>query len=275
MGMERFVITALVAAGFGAAVSPALATSAPRARLKSPVCQRALDPPARGVAITAVMRPLTGTTRMQLRFQLLSRLTPSSSFGLVSGGDLGTWIDPRNATLGQRLGDVWILKKQAVNLAAPAEYRFRVSFRWFGAHDRVIGTASRESELCSQPELRPDVLVESITVTAVAGRPKLNRYVATIRNAGATASGPFSVLFSPGAGLPTRWGVALGHRWGVALGRRRRAGGGAGAVWAPVQRGSDPPLDSLGHEDRNSPRIHRCPRALHVWQRVHDTLDQA
>jgi hypothetical protein len=203
MGVKRFAVTGVVAAcavstvaGLGA--SAVGAATPPRARVQGLTCQHALDPPARAVSITAVMRPVRGTVRMQLRFQLLSRGKGAASYAPVTGGDLGTWKSPSNPTLGQRAGDVWKLTKPIVGLAAPASYRFRVSFRWLGAHGRVLGTAVRSSGVCFQPELRPDLLVQSITVQSVLDRPRVNRYVAVIRNAGASASGPFEVLFTPG-----------------------------------------------------------------------------
>jgi hypothetical protein len=205
-GVKRFAaVLVVVGAAFGAVSASSVgASQSPRARVKGLVCQHALDPPARGVAITAVMRPVNGTIKMRVRFQLLRKRKGAAGWGYVSGGDLGRWISPGNATLGQRSGDVWIVHKQVVNLAAPAAYRFRVSFKWFGAHGRVLGTTTRVSAVCSQPELRPDLLVQSISVQSVMGHPHENRYVAAIRNAGTTDAGPFEILFTPGGALPTR-----------------------------------------------------------------------
>jgi CARDB len=183
-------------------VASAGAAAPPRASLRGFICQHALDPAARAVSVKAVMRPLTGTKKMQLRFQLLSRSHAGAS--MVTGGDLGTWITPSNPTLGQRRGDVWILNKQVVNLAAPATYRFRVWFRWIGARGHVLAVAVKESRSCYQPELRPDLSVTSFTVQSVPNRPKANRYVATIRNSGVSAAGPFEILFTPGGTLPVQ-----------------------------------------------------------------------
>jgi hypothetical protein len=212
MGVKRVAAALTIVAALGVATaSDAGALAPPRALVHGLVCQHALDPPARAVAITAVMRPLRGTQRMQLRFQLLSKAKDATSYSFVSGGDLGTWINPANPTLGQRSGDVWILHKQVVNLlVAPAAYRFRVWFRWLGAHGRVLGTAERDSDVCRQPELRPDLQVVSITVEPVTGRPNVNRYVAVIRNAGATDAGPFEILFTPGGALPVQTASVTG-----------------------------------------------------------------
>jgi CARDB len=199
--MKRALMVAGVVALLGS-VASAGAAAPPRASLRGFICQHALDPAARAVSVKAVMRPVSGTKKMQLRFQLVSR--SHGGVSMVSGGDLGTWITPGNPTLGQRRGDVWILNKQVVNLAAPATYRFRVSFRWIGAHGRVLGVGVKESKSYYQPELRPDLSVASILVQSVPNRPKLNRYVATIRNSGASAAGPFEILFTPGGSLPVQ-----------------------------------------------------------------------
>ena len=88
--MKRILITAGTVLAIGGAGTAALAASSPRTRLRHFVCQRALDPAARAVSVTAVMRPLPGTKKLELRFQLQSKSKPGGAYGAVSGGDLGT-----------------------------------------------------------------------------------------------------------------------------------------------------------------------------------------
>jgi hypothetical protein len=175
------------------------------ARLRGFSCQRAVHPVARSVSVTAVMRPVKGTKKMALRFELLTRTKAGGAWSTVTGGDLGTWVSPSNPTLGQRAGDVWILNKSVIDLAAPAAYRYKVSFRWTGSHGHTLGTAVRWSATCNQPELRPDLDVSSIDVQPISGKPNLNRYVATIANNGATAAQSFRVQFAPGGGQPPKY----------------------------------------------------------------------
>jgi hypothetical protein len=202
--MKRLAISAAlalaasftVAAGAdGAATQP----PPPRAHLRTFVCQHALDPGAREISVVAVMRPLHGTEQMAMRFDLLSRSKPSGGLSALRGPELGSWISPPDPTLGRQPGDVWNLSHPVDNLVAPATYHFRVMFRWTGAHGRVLGTAVRLSPPCYQPELRPDLLVQSIIVNPITGDLTRDRYVAVIRNDGATGAGPFQVLFAPGA----------------------------------------------------------------------------
>ncbi|HEY3728077.1 MAG TPA: hypothetical protein VGL51_12935 [Solirubrobacteraceae bacterium] len=187
-------------AAVGSAGASFAAGDQPRSQLSSFDCHNALDPPDRTVSVKAVMRPLDGTQKLQLKFDLLVGQDGSQSTSAVRAGNLGTWLAPRSATLGRLAGDVWKFEKSVVELDAPDTYQFRVSFRWVGAHGHVLGTVVRYSRRCHQRELRPDLQVSPITVSSVAGMPTHDRYSAVIRNGGATAAGPFVVQFVPGAG---------------------------------------------------------------------------
>lgn len=202
------VLGAVLAAGSAGARAATSATgstgtpatpSLPRAQLTGYGCHRAIDPSTRSIQVTAVMRPLAGTQRMAIRFDLLSRV-PGGTVTEIKGGDLGVFRSPPNPTLGQLPGDVWRLHKLVVPLAAPAVYRLRAEFRWTGRGGRVLGTATRLTPACHQLELRPNLVVRSITVAAVPNRPDQDLYTALIANTGNSAAGPFSVLFAPGDG---------------------------------------------------------------------------
>jgi CARDB len=185
----RLMIALVAVLAFGPA-SGAVA-SPPSDQLRSFVCQKALDPPTRAVSIQAVMRPVTGTAKMQIRFDLMRRTKSGAPFKVVRGHYLGSWLTPDNPTLGQRPGDVWIVNHPVVGLPAPATYRFRVSFRWIGSSGQQLSSAVQTSSNCYQPELRADLLVRSLTVTPL-GSGK-SAYVATIANRGQTAAGPVEV----------------------------------------------------------------------------------
>ncbi len=193
-------LLALIAAAIApAAVSASTKVVAPRAALAGFACLRAPDPGNRSVSVQAVMRPVPGTRALSLRFDLLER-TQGTTRSLTGAGDLGIWLSPKDPTLGRRPGDVWELTKAVSNLEAPAGYRFRVTFRWLGAHDKVLATAVRQSGRCVQRELRPDLLVKSVAVTPIPSKPHKELYTAVIANDGASGAGPFQVLFTPGDG---------------------------------------------------------------------------
>ncbi len=176
---------------------------APRTQLRDFVCQRAVDPALRGLSVVAVMRPVTGTERMAMRFTLLKRKTRHSRSVSVPGADLGRWITPKDPTLGSLPGDTWVVNHPVVDLAAPAYYRLKVAFRWSDADQHVLATAVRYSHLCFQPELRPDLAVSGITVTPQASNPGEDSFVAEIKNLGKTATGHFQLEFNDGSVLST------------------------------------------------------------------------
>jgi hypothetical protein len=182
------------------AVSGARAAATPPARtaLTQFACDHALDPANRSVSVQAVMRPVTGTRKLAVKFELLEKVTGSAPQTVVRAGDLGVWIAPTDPTLGRLPGDVWRLQKTVLNLDAPASYQFRVTFRWTGARGRGLGTTVRLSRTCKVRELRPDLLVHSVTVSPITGHPAKQLYTAVIANRGATGAGPFEVLFAPG-----------------------------------------------------------------------------
>lgn len=211
--MKRFVIAVVVLTGFGASLAGTVASaSTPKAQLRSFVCQTARDPATRGIDVTAVMRPLSHTMRMALRFDLLDRQHRSGPLAAVHYGDLGTWIYPKNKTLGQRPGDIWKVQHPVAQLPlAPAYYKFKVSFRWFGAHNHVLGTAVRYSPTCFQPELRPDLQVLAIHIAPSPSNPKRDVYSVVIRNAGASSTGQgFEVQIADRLSTKTKPLPALG-----------------------------------------------------------------
>jgi hypothetical protein len=126
----------VVAGGVSAAIA-----DTQRASLSQFVCRQSQDPLNRVIAVTATMRPVPGTARMELRFVLLQRL-PGNWLHRVHGGDLGRW---KALAVGP-----WAVTKPVVNLPAPAVYRFRVSFRWLGASGRVIGAQTLLGPACDQ-----------------------------------------------------------------------------------------------------------------------------
>jgi CARDB len=196
-------VCALVAGVLLLIPSPGLGSVAPRAELQDFTCRNGLDPAQRSVGVTAVMRPLLGTDHLSLKFDLLVTRRHLSAPRVVRGGDLGVWIAPRDPTLGQRPGDVWNLQKSVVQLGAGASYRLRVQFRWVDAQGQILGTAVRYTRQCAERELRPDLLVRSISVAPSPVQPGRDVYSALIANAGNSAAGPFEVLFAPGDGSAT------------------------------------------------------------------------
>jgi hypothetical protein len=188
----------------GSTAAAADSTSPPRDQLRTFVCQKALDPPARAVSVQAVMRPVTGTSKMQMRFELLRQTKTHPRFTSVHGRGLGSWISPSDSTLGQRAADVWIVNHPVVDLSGPATYKYRVMFKWLGAQGQTLSAATQVSPPCYQPELRADLLVKSLSMTAITTGPNVGKsaYTAVIGNRGLTGAGPIEVDFTNGTAAP-------------------------------------------------------------------------
>jgi hypothetical protein len=193
------VVACVLALALGSAGAGAATPST--TQLRTFQCQHAFDPATRAVSVQAVMRPVAQTSKMQMKFGLL-RQKPGRTFVAIRGRNLGSWITPQDATLGQNPADVWVVNHPVVNLLAPATYKFRVSFRWIGSAGQVLSTAVQTSPTCYQPELRPDLLVRSLTMKPITTGTAAGQaaYTATIANRGLSAADAFVVEFIDGNG---------------------------------------------------------------------------
>lgn len=124
-------------------------TQPPQEQLGGFACRQAQNSLNRLIEITATMRPVSGTERMAMRFQLQQK-PPWSTYRQVYGGDLDRWRYPNPPTFGQQPGDTWIVNKPVANLHAPARYRFKVTFKWVTWSGQVT-TATRISSVCHEP----------------------------------------------------------------------------------------------------------------------------
>ena len=197
------IALAAVTTAIAGATTASSAVPVGAAYLRALACHRALDPAQRLVSVTAVMPTIPGTQLLQMRFELDSR-PPAGPETAVRAGDLGHWISPSPITLGQNPHDVWIVHHPVTGLAVPADYRFRVTFRWVGAAGRTLDQVERESAGCWQPDLRPDPVVRSIDVQTIAGDATHDRYVAEIANDGLSAAVRLDVLFAASGGSSTQ-----------------------------------------------------------------------
>jgi hypothetical protein len=147
--MRRRLLASATAVASAASIGAASAAEPTRAALDAFTCRQAPSALNRWISVTAVMRPVTGTERMALKFRL-QRKPPGGSYVDVGGGDLGKWRTPADPTLGQHPADVWKKTKEVVNLPAPDLYRFRVGFRWIGADGQILSSTTLISRTCEQ-----------------------------------------------------------------------------------------------------------------------------
>lgn len=257
--MPRFLLAGsiVVALSLAAATTASAGSAASHVSLDQFVCQPALEPAQREISIQAVMHPVAGTKRIAMRFELLKRTRPRGPVTEVNGRGLGNWTTPSKPTLGQRAKDTWRVDHPVIGLAAPAFYRLRVTFRWTGSLGKVLAMVQRDSRTCAQPDLRPDLLVQSITVEPVPNKPARDEYIALIRNRGASAAGPFDVLFAPGGAnsVQTRSVALLG-----AHSRRAVAFTGPACTAASAPTVTVDPNDQVDDLDRaNNSLTATCP----------------
>jgi hypothetical protein len=99
----------------------------------------------RAATFSGEMTTIAGATRMSMRFELLERMPGETGYHAVAAPGLGVWraSDPGVS--------VYKYVKQVTNLAAPADYKGLVSFRWLGAHGHTIKRDERRTHKCSQP----------------------------------------------------------------------------------------------------------------------------
>lgn len=181
----------MLAALAAAATSSAQSIEAQQSHLRSFVCQRAPDPGERAVSITAVMRPITGTSKMQMRFELMRRPNVTAKPVSIAARGLRTWLTPSDPTIGQNPGDRWVVQHPVVDLAGPDLYRFKVSFRWFDSQGNVLGSIVRRSRTCYQPEPRADLTIPALKIVPLSATS--DRYDVVVANRGRSAAGPFNV----------------------------------------------------------------------------------
>jgi hypothetical protein len=148
--MRRVLYACLTACMIAVAPAGATASSPPRSALEDFACLRAPNALNRAIEVTAVMRPVSGTQAMSMKFVLVRRPASGGPFTAVAGKELGRWLTPTPPSLGQRPGDVWRLNKVVVNLASPYVYRLRVTFRWTGKSEAPLGRTLLSSPLCAQ-----------------------------------------------------------------------------------------------------------------------------
>jgi hypothetical protein len=108
-------------------------------------CLTASEQAERAATFAGEMTALAGATRMSMRIELLERMPGQTNYHAVSAPGLGVW---RAADPGV---GVYKYVKQVTNLAAPADYKGLVTFRWQGARGRTIKRDERRTRRCSQP----------------------------------------------------------------------------------------------------------------------------
>ncbi len=144
----------LAAPGRSAQVSPLSKPSASASLLE---CVTAVDQTERSATFAGEMTAIPGSTRMEMRVDVLERMPGEVAFRNVSASGLGVW---RASAPGVK---VYKYLKQVTNLFAPAFYRGAVRFRWLNARGRLIKAAELRTPRCEQPAAAPAAEVPPLT----------------------------------------------------------------------------------------------------------------
>jgi hypothetical protein len=151
-------------------------------------CHTGVTPDQRYAVFVGQMPAMANTKRMAMRFDLYQRVLPAG-FQHIAVPKFGVW---QKSLAGQ---SGFIIQKRVDALAAPANYRAVISFRWYDASGKVQRTTQRISLVCKQPDQRPNLTVVRIAGARGAAKGTL-AYDVVVRNAGLGDAGPFNVLFT-------------------------------------------------------------------------------
>lgn len=186
--MTRFILPVLVLL---LAAGPADAASKRAVTAKVTACETGLAPAGRYMVVEGRMRTASGAAALRMRFDLEVRTPARPRWVAVKAPSLGVWTaaDPAPRR--------WQYAKRVENLAAPADYRMVVRFKWVDRDGRRLASAKRRSKRCEQPELRPQLAPLGVTIAA-AGDPGVRRYIVRVRNSGLTAAAAFSISLAVG-----------------------------------------------------------------------------
>ncbi len=112
-------------------------------------CLIAGEPAERSATFAGEMTTIPGATRMSMRIELLERTPGETGYRPVLAPGVGVW---RTADPGVRS---YRHLEQVTNLSAPAYYRALITFRWSGAHGRVLRRDELRTPRCMQPAPAP------------------------------------------------------------------------------------------------------------------------
>jgi hypothetical protein len=108
-------------------------------------CLTSSQPAERSVTFAGEMTLIPGATRMSMRMELLEHSHGERGYRPVLAPGVGVW---RTAQAGVK---AYKHLEQFTDLSAPASYRVLISFRWLGAHGRVLRRDERRSPRCVEP----------------------------------------------------------------------------------------------------------------------------
>jgi hypothetical protein len=107
-------------------------------------CVTAAEPEERSVTFAGEMATIPGSTKMEMRIDVLERMPRELVFHSVTAPGLGVW---RTSAPGVK---TYKYLKEITNLAAPAYYRAVVRFRWVNAKGHTIKSLEARTPRCTE-----------------------------------------------------------------------------------------------------------------------------
>lgn len=107
-------------------------------------CQTAAVQAERSATFVGEMTAVPGTSRMLMRIDILERSGAETSFRTVAYPGLNDWLRAAPGVKTYKNLD------RVTDLAAPAEYRASIRFRWLGAHGRLLKSSEERTPVCAQ-----------------------------------------------------------------------------------------------------------------------------
>jgi len=195
----RVLLALLLAAALGA---PAAARADSHVEVDVTKCKTGSRSKDRSATFKAIMRSVSGTDHMAMRFKLLAQTEgPGSGGGSASGSQ--AVASSKFAVWHKSHSDVarYVYSQTVKRLKQGTSYRMRVKFRWYDADGNVIRKISRLSPACAQePRARPNLRVSA--VSAFPGpAPGTAIYAVSVANPGEGPADAFTVALFVDGGL--------------------------------------------------------------------------
>jgi hypothetical protein len=183
--VARLAALLVVALALVPLAAPARGADAPSdgpAGARLVACHRSPSIDQRVAVVGTWMRPIPDGTHLAMRIELWERLAGQRWSMRSDVPGLGAWITPSDPGVGSHAGDVFRYRQAVGRLEAPAAYRFHVTFHWLDDDGAVVREAERTTAVCREPDLRPDLVLLSVTATPAGGGDV--RYVVRVGNEG-------------------------------------------------------------------------------------------
>jgi hypothetical protein len=136
-------------------VSPLLVRSGPPGANGKPIasagteaCVTSVVQTQRSATFVGEMTGVSGTTRMQMRIEVLERGPKEDHFHAIAYPGLGQWLRSSPGVKTYR-------NFSKVTDLSPATYRAAVRYRWLGAHGKLLRSLVLKTPTCEQPAAAP------------------------------------------------------------------------------------------------------------------------